>query len=95
MMRNANGPVQPRFGRRTLGACSAILVLALPLGLLAGCSDDVQNEFNSAALSSIETGLKAIADGLISGMAAVADSQITANGGTTTTDTSNSGTTGG
>ncbi len=83
MTMQANRRVQRWFGRRKLGAYGAMFVLLLPLAALAGCSDDVQNTFNAAAVNSIETGLKAIADGLISGLAAVANSQIEANGGST------------
>ncbi len=80
-----------RAGRgRRFGMCSAILALGLPIAVLTGCSEDVQQRFNAAAVSSIEDGLKSIANGLITGLATIAtpDNQDSGSG------TSGSGTSG-
>ncbi len=66
----------------TGGALLALLVL--PLALTTGCSDDVKNEFLTASLDSIGTGLQSILDGVVTGAVAVATPTATTNSATTT-----------
>jgi hypothetical protein len=73
---------------RTLCVAGAVAALAaLGLGSLAGCDDSVSQEFRAAAMGSIESGVKTIADGILTGVFTVADptqnSNSTTNGGTT------------
>ncbi|MBK8913253.1 MAG: hypothetical protein IPM64_01400 [Phycisphaerales bacterium] len=53
--------------------------VALPamLAMLAaaGCDSDIAKEFRAAAVPQLETGINAIADGLISGAFAIADAR--------------------
>jgi hypothetical protein len=63
----------------TLGATLALLFL--PLGLSTGCEDQVQKEFITAALGSFESGLNSFFDGIVSGLAAVAEQDLEGNSG--------------
>lgn len=74
-----------RTGRRMLCTYGAILAIGmLGLGFSTGCSDEVSDEFRAAAASQLETGLKAILDGIVTGIFTVA----TPNSSTTTDTTS-------
>ncbi len=53
-----------------------VVMLVFPLACGTGCDEEVQKEFMNAALSGIESGLKSIADGLISGAAIVATREL-------------------
>lgn len=61
----------------------AILALAISVGGVAGCNESNSNTFRTTASDYLETGLNAIADGLIAGLFAVADtsSDTTTTGG--------------
>ncbi len=63
---------------RVIGAALALLVW--PLVVFTGCGDELEREFRQAAIGGLETGLRAITDGLLDGLFAVADP----NGGGTT-----------
>ena len=55
--------------RRMLRASGAILaLLMLPLAFSGGCSEDVQKQFRTGAGAQLETGLKAILDGVVTGI---------------------------
>jgi hypothetical protein len=72
--------------RRTLCTCGALAALAAALVPLTGCSDDeISKEFRSAAFGSIETGVKSIIDGVVTGVFTVATPSTDASGTTTTT----------
>jgi hypothetical protein len=64
---DARKPRTRMFGRR----CAAFAVLG-PL-LLAGCDDAVRDEFRGAALSQVESGVKAIFDGILTGIFTIAE----------------------
>jgi hypothetical protein len=71
-------------GWRTIYAgCALLALLAGSSVLITGCSDDVWNKFRSAAFGSIESGLKSIADGVLTGIFTVATPG--SNGSSTTT----------
>ncbi len=55
------------FGRR----CAALAILA-PL-LVAGCDDAVRDEFRAAAIAQVESGVKAIFDGILTGIFTIAE----------------------
>lgn len=82
---------------RKVGTRSAgIALLAAGLLLGTGCGDEIQKEFRAAAVGSIESGIGQIADGIISGIFAVAEvdggsgssSSSSASSGTSTAGTS-------
>lgn len=50
-----------------------VAVIALSAGLLTGCGDDLAREFRKAAIGSIESGVRSIADGLFDGLFAIAE----------------------
>jgi hypothetical protein len=86
------------YWRRLPVIGGTILALLVPLGAV-GCSDEVKNEFTNAALPAVEAGLKSLMEGIITGLATVAQSSITggntSTSGTDTGGTDNSGTDGG
>ena len=75
--------------RRMLRASGAILaLLMLPLAFSGGCSEDVQKQFRTGAGAQLETGLKAILDGVVTGIFTVvnpADNSNSSSSSTTTT----------
>lgn len=80
----ANRKSTGRASRRMTCTCGALLaVSALGLTFGTGCSDAVSEEFRAAASGQLETGLKAILDGIVTGIFTVATPETT-----TTTDTS-------
>jgi hypothetical protein len=54
-------------------AGAILALLALSVTLAAGCDEEVQKEFRGAAVGSIETGMKALMDGILDGLFAVAE----------------------
>lgn len=56
---------------RTAGAVAALLVLPVVFG--AGCGDKADEKFRDAAFDSVESGIKSILDGIISGVFAIND----------------------
>ncbi|MEW6200277.1 MAG: hypothetical protein AB1601_16625 [Planctomycetota bacterium] len=67
-------PSKPRRSPCASGATTALLaMLALSGALLTGCGDDLAREFRQAALGSIESGVRSIADGLFDGLFAIAE----------------------
>ena len=54
-----------------LGAALALLVC--PTALCVGCDEDVIKEFRGASVDSIESGVKSILDGVVTGIFTVAD----------------------
>jgi hypothetical protein len=74
-----SGQLKPA-GRRVFRRLGAILVM-LPLVCTAsGCGDQAMDEFRAAAVSSIEAGVNYIADGLISGIFALATPDSSSSG---------------
>jgi hypothetical protein len=75
------------YWRRLPVVGGTILALLLPLGA-AGCSEEVKDQFASAALPAVEAGLKSLMEGIITGLVTVAQTSITgSNTGTNGTDT--------
>lgn len=71
---------------RNYGRCGAMAALAAITAALAGCNESSTNTFRTTAADYLETGLNAIADGLIAGLFAVADqSSDTSTGDSTST----------
>ncbi len=69
-----------RVGRR-LGIYGAIAALLVAAGGAAGCSnDEIAKEFRTAALGSVESGVKSIVDGVITGLFTVATPDETTSG---------------
>lgn len=67
-------PSKPRRSPCARGARAAFVALVtLSAALLTGCGDDLAREFRQAALGSIESGVRSIADGLFDGLFAVAE----------------------
>ncbi len=56
---------------RAMGAALALLLVVT--GLATGCGDELEREFRSAAVGSIESGVNAVVDGLLDGVFAIAD----------------------
>ena len=73
-----------------LGATVALLALALPLA--SGCDDTSSATFRAAAMSSIQSGLNSILQGLLNGAFAVAQADMNTDG--TSASTSGTNTTG-
>lgn len=95
MARKPLGTIVRQLGNRRFRATGASCALIWIATLAIGCDSEIQKEFRSAAVSSIETGVNAIFDGVISGVFAVADteaSKSTSSTGTSTADTSSSDT---
>lgn len=63
---------------RVAGATLALLLIA-GLPLLGGCDDSYAREFRSAANSSIQQGVNAILDGVVSGVFAVLEPEPQSN----------------
>ncbi len=80
------------------GAIVALSILLLPLNV--GCEDAVAEEFRSAALSSVETGVNSIMDGILEGIFAIAEpssssssDSSSSSGSSSTSDSSSTDTT--
>lgn len=70
------GPTPSKLRRSPCarGAAAACMALvALSATLITGCGDDLAREFRQAALGSIESGVRSIADGLFDGLFAIAE----------------------
>ncbi len=73
MLRNTIRPSPARPRTRRNRSARAALALLLPLAATCfGCGDEVNREFRSAALGSIESGVKTIVDGVLTGLFTVA-----------------------
>ena len=78
--------------QRRIRVAGAILVLVtLPLTMAGACDDAISKEFRSAALPTIESGVKAVFTGVLTGIFTVADP----NASSSSTSSSSTGTTGG
>lgn len=64
---------------RVWGATAALLALALVV--CPGCDKDIRQEFVSAAISNLESGVNAIMDGLLDGLFEVAEPAASSTGG--------------
>jgi len=75
------------IGRRTCtcGAMFALLAVLMVCGV--GCDDEVAKEFRAAANDSVETGVNAILDGIVTGIFTVADPEDSTSSTTATTST--------
>jgi hypothetical protein len=76
-------------GRRGRGFCAtgaALVALAALLAGVAGCDDAMMKEFRGAATDSLQTGMTSIADGVISGLFAIVQTDSSSS-----TDTGNGG----
>lgn len=54
--------------RRFHAGAAVIALLLLPVALAAGCTESFNQKFGQAALGPIETGVKSILDGVVSGI---------------------------
>jgi ribosomal protein S5 len=66
------GLVSDAWGRRVGRTGLAALVLVGSLTGVLGCGENAEDRFQDAASSAIESGLKSIMDGIITGIFAVA-----------------------
>lgn len=64
------------------GATVALLtLLALAAGLAAGCGEEVSREFRRAAMGSIQSGVRSVANGVLDGLFALAEPSGGESGG--------------
>lgn len=74
---------------RMVRACGALLaLLAASLAIVGGCSEDVLKQFRTGAAGQLETGLKAILDGVVTGISNVVNPS--ANSGSSSNSSSSS-----
>lgn len=68
MNQHADHPASPHRAGRTFRRTGAIIALStLALLLTTGCGDEESKKFRTAALPAIETGVKSVLDGLVTG----------------------------
>lgn len=74
-MKNATFQTHRRGARgRRFGVHGAMFALLLvPLIFCVSCDDAVADEFRAAAVDSVETGVKSILDGIVTGIFTIAD----------------------
>ena len=70
--RTDKSPTTPGRRRRICTTAATLALLVLPAVCCTGCDDELGQEFRSAALGQIETGVGAIMDGLIDGLFTIA-----------------------
>ncbi|MBL8879687.1 MAG: hypothetical protein JNG88_11260 [Phycisphaerales bacterium] len=88
-MRHSAAKFESAKSTRKNRRCSAIAALVVAAGMSAGCNESSTNTFRTTAADYLETGLNAIADGLIAGLFAVVDqsSDTTGDQGASTDST--------
>lgn len=62
-----------RHHARNRCAVGALFALLIPVSFSTGCEDAVADEFRSAALGSVESGVRSIATGLLDGLFTIAE----------------------
>ena len=81
------------FGGRKFRIASAVFtLLASPLVLGIGCGDTFDQKFRQASLDSIETGVKSILDGVVSGIFAANHDDSSSTSSSTSSDSTSAST---